>query len=203
MFPLGNVVFPTQRFELRVFENRYLQLVSDVEAAEGIFGTCLIEKGHEVGGGDTRFATGTLCELVQSQQISANQLVIECYGIQKIIIQEWLPEIKYPTAHVSDMKESRHPKFSQISKKEIIHELRNCYTLIHSLKEIDSQPYDFGQFESLNLYQLCDLSPLGQMNRYQLLECRSEDQRETLLLSMLNDERETLEGLVQLRNSDQ
>ena len=203
MFPLGNVVFPTQRFDLRVFENRYLQLVSDIEEAEGLFGTCLIEKGHEVGGGDTRFAIGTLCELVQSRQISANQLHIECYAIQKIVIKEWLPEIKYPTAHVSDVKESRKQKFAHSSKKEIIHELRNCYTLFHYLKEIDSQPPDFGQFESMNLYQLCDLSPLGQMNRYQLLESPSEEQREILLLSMLNDERETLEGLVQLRNSDQ
>ena len=54
MFPLGMVVFPGSNFQLRVFEERYQRLVQDALTNNSHFGTCLIEKGHEVGGGDVR-----------------------------------------------------------------------------------------------------------------------------------------------------
>jgi len=203
MFPLGTVIFPNQRFHLRVFEARYLKLVSDILAAESLFGSCLIEKGHEVGGGDTRFGTGTLCEVVQSQRLGENQLHVEVRGVQKIFIEEWLPEVSYPIARISEADDDIQRKFESKSMVKIISELQKCYSLIYHLQKIDSRPPNQKQFESLSLYQLCDLSPLGQMNRYKLLECESESQRGMLLLEMIIDERETLEGLIQIRMKDQ
>ena len=62
MFPLGNVVFPGELVPLRVFEQRYRRLVLDclarTDGAE--FGTALIERGSEVGGGDQRSSIATL-----------------------------------------------------------------------------------------------------------------------------------------------
>ena len=203
MFPLGTVIFPNQRFELRVFENRYLELVNDIATSESIFGSCLIEKGHEVGGGDTRFGTGTLCEVVQLQRLGVNELHIEVRGIQKISIEEWLPEVKYPIARISQVEDDLQIKFESKAMLEITYELQKCYSLIYQLQKIGSKPPDQEQFGSLNLYQLCDLSPLGQMNRYKLLECESEAQRVMLLLEMITDEREMLEGLIEMRTNDQ
>src|ERR1700733_4312413 len=54
MFPLGMVVFPHQTVGLCVFEPRYHRLLADVES-EHRFGTCLIERGSDVGGGDERW----------------------------------------------------------------------------------------------------------------------------------------------------
>ena len=199
MFPLGTVIFPNQRFNLRVFEDRYLKLVNDIVTSESLFGSCLIEKGHEVGGGDTRFGTGTLCEIVQSQRLGENQLHVEVRGIQKIFIEEWLLEVPYPTARISEAIDSIQRNFDSKSMAKITYELQKCYSLIYYLQKIGSEPPNQNQFESLSLYQLCDLSPLGQMNRYKLLECESESQRGMLLLEMIIDERETLEGLVQIQ----
>ena len=203
MFPLGTVIFPDQRLALRVFEDRYLKLVEDIASSESIFGSCLIEKGHEVGGGDTRFSTGTLCEVVQSRKISVDQLDVQVLGVQKIFIKEWLPEMTYPVANVSQIEEKIRKKFNASLMTKIIYELQKCYSLIYHLQKIDSKPPEQSQFESLSLYQLCDLSPLGQMNRYKLLECESEQQRGILLLEMVTDEKETLEGLVQIQMNDQ
>ena len=64
MFPLGTVVFPGERLPLRVFEPRYRQLVLDCLAADSpVFGTTLIERGSEVGGGDERASVGTVMVL--------------------------------------------------------------------------------------------------------------------------------------------
>ena len=56
MFPLGTVLFPYAVLPLHVFEPRYRALTEHCLAGDGCFGVVLIERGSEVGGGDTRFA---------------------------------------------------------------------------------------------------------------------------------------------------
>ena len=60
MFPLGNVLFPHAQLPLHVFEPRYRALAETCLAGDGEFGVVLIERGSEVGGGDTRFSIGTV-----------------------------------------------------------------------------------------------------------------------------------------------
>jgi Lon protease-like protein len=69
MFPLGMVIFPYQTAGLYVFEPRYQQMLIDLDA-EGTFGTTLIERGSEVGGGDVRLGNGTVVKIVASQKTS-------------------------------------------------------------------------------------------------------------------------------------
>jgi Lon protease-like protein len=53
MFPLGSVLFPHMPLPLRVFEERYLVMLSRILADDPAeFGVVLIERGQEVGGGD-------------------------------------------------------------------------------------------------------------------------------------------------------
>src|SRR5207248_351228 len=59
MFPLGNVLFPHAQLPLHVFEPRYRALAETCLAGDGEFSVVLIERGSEVGGGDTRFSVGT------------------------------------------------------------------------------------------------------------------------------------------------
>ena len=48
---------------LHVFEPRYRQMVDDVIAGDGCFGSVLISAGSEVGGGDQRCCTWTLAKI--------------------------------------------------------------------------------------------------------------------------------------------
>ena len=55
MFPLGTVLLPAMPFALNVFEPRYLKMMGDLlETDAPEFGIVLIERGHEVGGGEQR-----------------------------------------------------------------------------------------------------------------------------------------------------
>ena len=60
MFPLGTVLLPSVLLPLHIFEERYRTLIRDVLDADREFGVVLIERGSEVGGGDTRSSVGTL-----------------------------------------------------------------------------------------------------------------------------------------------
>src|ERR1019366_3591141 len=63
MFPLSMVLFPGAPLPLRVFEERYQQLVKDTVDRGRAFGVVLISRGSEVGGGDQRLSIGTLAEI--------------------------------------------------------------------------------------------------------------------------------------------
>ena len=53
MFPLNLVLFPGQILPLHIFEDRYRMMVEEIIDKEREFGVVLIERGSEVGGGDT------------------------------------------------------------------------------------------------------------------------------------------------------
>ncbi len=64
LFPLGTVLFPDGRLGLRVFEPRYLDMVSRCLREDGTFGICLIRDGSEVGAAARPHAVGTEAHIV-------------------------------------------------------------------------------------------------------------------------------------------
>jgi uncharacterized protein len=103
MFPLGSVLVPGQVLPLHVFEPRYRQLVVDVTTAQehpGEFGVVLIERGSEVGGGDVRFAIGTVARIVQGQQGADGRYALVAVGTAVLEVERWLDDDPYPRADV-------------------------------------------------------------------------------------------------------
>lgn len=101
MFPLGTVHFPHALLPLHVFEPRYRALVQRCVAGEPEFGVVLIERGSEVGGGDTRFTVGTLTEIVQVAELPDGRYVLVTAGRHRIRVEEWLSDDPYPRARVA------------------------------------------------------------------------------------------------------
>ena len=58
--PLNTVVFPGEVLPLRIFEPRYLDMVSQCMRTNTGFGACLIKAGREVGQPALIHYTGTL-----------------------------------------------------------------------------------------------------------------------------------------------
>ena len=63
LFPLKTVLFPGGRLMLRIFEARYLDMISRCMQLPSNFGVVAIKQGTEVGAADT-FNVGTLAEIV-------------------------------------------------------------------------------------------------------------------------------------------
>jgi uncharacterized protein len=64
LFPLNAVVFPGGVLPLRIFEPRYLDMVSRCLRTDTGFGVCLIRSGRETGQPGEIHFTGTLCKIV-------------------------------------------------------------------------------------------------------------------------------------------
>ena len=59
VFPLRTVLFPGMALPLRIFEERYRVMVSELLESGGVFGVLLIKEGEEVGGRAKPFTVGT------------------------------------------------------------------------------------------------------------------------------------------------
>jgi len=65
LFPLHTVLFPGGRLAVRVFEQRYVDMVAASLKADTPFGVCLIKRGTEVGAAAEPQAVGTAARIVQ------------------------------------------------------------------------------------------------------------------------------------------
>jgi len=63
LFPLATVLFPGGPLGLRIFEQRYLQMVRDCTRDQSCFGICLILEGSETGTPALPAAVGTLARV--------------------------------------------------------------------------------------------------------------------------------------------
>jgi Lon protease-like protein len=106
MFPLGTVLLPHGVLPLHVFEPRYRELVDAVlEREDPEFGVVLIERGSEVGGGDTRFGLGTLARVVDASRLPDGRYVLATVGTRRFRVRRWLPDDPYPRAELELLAE--------------------------------------------------------------------------------------------------
>jgi Lon protease-like protein len=83
LFPLHTVLFPGGLLPLRIFEPRYLDLVSKCLRENAGFGICLIRQGEEVGNPAEVFLVGTEVRIVDWQQEPDGLLGILVQGQRK------------------------------------------------------------------------------------------------------------------------
>ena len=102
MFPLGTVLLPGMVLPLHVFEHRYRTLVSDCLAGEPEFGVVLIERGHEVGGGDVRRDVGTVARILGVSAVEDGRSALVTVGTRRIRVEQWLADEPYPRADVEE-----------------------------------------------------------------------------------------------------
>ena len=105
MFPLGSVLFPHMPLLLKVFEDRYLIMLSQILQDEpSEFGVALIERGQEVGGGEQRFPVATVARITQ-MDATEGFVVLVAEGGRRVEVDQWLDDDPYPRALVTEMAE--------------------------------------------------------------------------------------------------
>jgi len=83
LFPLHTVLFPDGPLDLRIFEPRYLDMVSECLRNEQPFGVCLIQSGQEAGEAARPHLTGTFATINDWQRGDDGLLAISARGGQR------------------------------------------------------------------------------------------------------------------------
>ncbi len=82
LFPLSTVLYPGGPLPLRIFEPRYLDMVSDCLKTDTPFGVLLIKNGNETGPATT-YDVGTLARITDWYQGSDGLLGVTAIGEQR------------------------------------------------------------------------------------------------------------------------
>lgn len=83
LFPLNTVLFPGGELPLKIFEARYLDMVSECLRLNKSFGICLICSGKEVGGSAECYEIGTLAKIIDWEERDDGLLEIIVEGEQR------------------------------------------------------------------------------------------------------------------------
>ena len=190
MFPLGTPLVPGALLPLQIFEQRYQLMMSDVLAAsEPEFGVVLIERGHEVGGGDIRSMVGTVARIVDSQLLADGRRMVIALGTRRMRVDEWLADVEYPVAMVSDWPDDPH---ENVEAAELV---RMFDHLIEVSRLVERLGGPIPRFDSVELsddptfasFQLVALAPIGPADRQRMLNCDGPVRRIQLLEESLGD----------------
>ena len=197
MFPLGSALVPGMRLPLRVFEPRYRQMAREVLEGPGEFGVVLIERGFEVGGGDTRFGVGTIARVLRAAQSPDGQYALDTVGTDRLRVLEWLPDDPYPTARVERLVDPAPGPDATERRAEVEKLLRRILAVRSELGE----PIDLAQFELhpdpvVASWHAAVLGGLGPLDVQTLLGAPGPDERLEQLGPMLADAVERFELLL-------
>ncbi|MCU1499365.1 MAG: dac [Acidimicrobiales bacterium] len=190
MFPLQSVLLPGALLPLHVFEDRYRALVERCLAADEDFGVVLISRGSEVGGGDLRTDVGTRARIVRAEAAPDGRCGILAAGTRRIRVDGWLEDDPYPRAEIRDWPDPAPGGGVAAALGGAVVRLRRVLALRAELGEagppatVDLDPDD----PSLASHRLVGLSPLGDLDRQELLSAPSIEDRLARLEALLVEE---------------
>jgi Lon protease-like protein len=185
MFPLGTVLFPYAPLPLHVFEPRYRLMTRRIEQTDREFGVVLIERGSEVGGGDTRFDVGTIARVVMSQELPDGRFALSTIGTRRIRVTRWLDDDPYPQAEVESYDDA--PTDAAPARDDVV---RALATITDLARRVDSRVADPPPLAAENVrasYEAAALAPIGPLDAQRVLEAQTAATRFEVLAAMLDD----------------
>lgn len=87
LFPLNTVVFPGGKLPLRIFEQRYLEMIKQAIANDTPFGLCAIREGAETGSPAEPYDVGTCMRITDWDMPQTGILHIETIALERFVIR--------------------------------------------------------------------------------------------------------------------
>jgi uncharacterized protein len=182
LFPLSTVLFPGGPLPLRIFETRYLDMLSHCLKHGQGFGVCLIEQGSETGAART-YTVGTLARIHDWSNGPDGLLHILALGARRFRVTrmrtqhnglnvaevEWLPD-----EPAMPLPETARPLAEVL--QQILAQIQERYTAV-------TPAYEDASWVG---YRLAELLPLPDAQRQYLLEISDAGMRLDILGTLVN-----------------
>ena len=194
MFPLGSVLLPGVAVSLHVFEPRYRALVMTSLTSDRLFGSVLIERGSEVGGGDLRSDAGTLARIVEAEESPDGRWTIIAVGVERLRVLRWLDDDPFPRWVGEPWPdEPADERIEPLITRALDSTMRMAGRLGLLLDSVD--PPELDADPRTASFQLTAISPLGPLDRLDALRAAGPNQRLEFLLGALEEQAAMLDAL--------
>lgn len=186
LFPLGVVLFPGGELSLKVFEQRYLDMVAACMRNRAAFGVCLIASGHEVGAPAEPYPVGTLAHIVKVDMPQLGIMLLEVRGGHRF-------RIKTRTVAPGGLLRAQVELFGESERQSPPPALEGLGSLLQRIasdntREALPEPHAFDDASWVG-YRLSELLPLDAKSRQELLELDDPAVRLEALESYLSQRR--------------
>lgn len=191
IFPLGSVVYPGQTIGLCIFEDRYRELLSDVQDTLE-FGTYLIDGPKVAGSPFRRSPVGTIVQVMGFQPLHDGKALVAIQGKQRFVSRKWLKDASYPKAVIEETPCQGNSVDQELlhSTSTAVRALRALHSEVHLEDKLDKNAPIEGSDKAM-VWQLAALAPLSVHDQYKLLT-----------ISVPNERLEALSQLCHERFSD-
>jgi len=181
LFPLSSVVMPGGLLPLRLFERRYLDMVTDCFRDGTGFGVCLLKSGQEAGGQSEPYLRGTSVAIIDFDQGSDGLLHITAEGDKEFqLLKHWQKDDGLIMGQVDFIEPG--PNTPMSSEVEV---LASKLKLILSYMEPSIQ-YTEKHLDNADwvCHRLLELLPLDPPSKMEILELPNNAERLAALASM-------------------
>ena len=196
MFPLSTVLFPNAVMPLHVFEPRYRELTETCLNSDGRFGVVLIERGKEVGGGDSRFSVGTVARIVEAARTPDGRYLLATVGGERLRVRRWLDDDPYPRAEIDLLSEPKQVPARATEQRVTVERLLMRVLALWAELGQPAPSVDAVQLDADPIrasYEAAAMAPIGPLDAQRLIEIDDPCERFDRLETMLDDEVELLQ----------
>ncbi len=166
IFPLEIIVYPNEKLNLHIFEDRYKQLISDINKEKKYFGIPPVIKNKIA-------ETGTQVEvekIVKQYNDGKMDIIIKGVSVFRILeVIESIPAKLYSGAIVKHLSNDENSNNTQL--KAVVKATRELHNLLNITKDFKKPD------EELKSYDLAHHAGLSLDEEYELLNLLREDQR--------------------------
>ncbi len=183
IFPLHTVLFPGGYLPLRIFEQRYIDMVRECSASGNCFGICLVNNPENEKRAATHMRIGTMAEIRDFSILDDGLLGIVAEGRQRFSIQRTrMRENGLLMAEVNTLAES------------VIVVIPEAYSVLSLIAQrfMEQVGGNYPSFQPADLqdaswvgYRLSELLPLENTEKQTLLQITDPLERLRLLLDVL------------------
>ena len=200
MFPLGSVLFPFADLPLHVFEERYRLMTRRVMQGDREFGVVLIERGHEVGGGDVRFDVATVARVVHATELPDGRFGLTTVGTRRIRVVQWLRDDPYPQADVEPFddppagrRDAERRDRVAVALAEFVGLARRIDPRLGEIPPLAADPLRAS-------YEAAAMAPIGPLDAQRVLSAPDVGTRFDLLASLIDDATAVLRSRLELED---
>jgi uncharacterized protein len=187
MFPLGTVLFPYALLPLHVFEPRYRLMMRHVLDGDREFGVVLIERGSEVGGGDTRFDVATVARVVQAAELPDGRYAVATVGMRRVRVRHWLADDPYPRAEVVAVDDRPASPVAAAARERVVDAFARVTGLARGIDPRIAEPPVFDADAVRASYEAAAVAPIGPLDAQRLLAVDDAGARLAMLAALLEE----------------
>jgi Lon protease-like protein len=193
LFPLQIVVFPGEKVNLHIFEPRYKQLIAEVDAGRTTFGIPAFIKKKMTD-------VGTEIELLSIVKKYPNgEMDIKTQGKRRFMVREFFsqsPGKLYPSGNVEFLEDEGEDAEPAL-KVSLYERIQKLYEVMKIDRKLPDDP------QEINAFAVGHHVGLNVDQEYQLLQIRSESDRQMFLVKHLDNLMPVVEEMEELRKKAQ